>query len=480
VTLGAFTMRGPVDGPLQTCTLGLPCALRLTGHSFAASNRVIVTSFSDTCGQALTLPPIVGLVSPAQVTAASPWHDYSLGTPTSGLPGDYTVCWSHHGGSHDQYDVRATTLRMGGPVPADRACTLSEPCNISLDGVRLAHTSKLLLISRASACGEVSPGVAAWAGFLNPAGTMLITPPDAPGFKYADGDTYDLGLPYANPPGTAYQICWAFDPTAAGGLSDYKVPVGSFVMNGPEQGMRSTCTMGQPCNLQLSGLGLAATNRLQIVAGAGLCGTAGVTPAVLLGIDNPRLVTDDAYDNQYSMGMVVIGGAYSACRVATPAASCIGSHYRLCWAHGVHIAADGGPNFAVEVGKFVMSGPFVTYTVECTLGLICAFRLYGSEFKPTNRILVIEEHGACGVDDPPVAHFEGISNPAVVGELSADGTEATFRLGRSNSGRVGAYRVCWAYDPLVWRHYNIEVGPFIFAGVPSECSIRDPFGLECA
>uniref|UniRef100_A0A7S0AAR1 Uncharacterized protein n=1 Tax=Pyrodinium bahamense TaxID=73915 RepID=A0A7S0AAR1_9DINO len=474
-------MNGPEPLTRVDCILGLPCALTVTGHNLADTNSIMVTSILDTCGQAsLRVASFEGMPNPAPVEDGAPWDEYDLGTPTNGLPGEYAVCWSHHGGSHSAYKVRVATLRMGGPAPADRECTLSEPCRVSLTGVRLAHSSKILLVSKTSTCGDASPTLGSWLGVINPAGTALLLPPVNPGFNYSNDDTYDLGLGYGNPPSTTFQMCWAFDPTAGGGASDYKTRVGQFMMNGPNQDLRIACTMGQPCNVELAGVGLAATNWIKIVAGYGACGSSGVTEAVLSGIENPRLVTDDKYDNLYNMGMVIVGGAYSVCRVATPASSCIGSHYRLCWAHGVTTTADGEPNFVVEIGTFALSGPFVTYSVECTLGIVCVFQIYGTGFQRSNGILIIQEGGACGDEQPPVASFAGLQNPTPVAEVSNDTSEATFRLGRSHSGQVGAYRVCWGFDPRVPRHYNIEVGPFSFRALPSDCSVEDAFTLQCA
>lgn len=477
VTLGVFTMSGPNEDDVVHCTYGLSCVATVTGHGLASTNELIIAALSDDCGQAaLNLPPITGLTNPATIDANL--RTFPLGLPTAGQPGDYTICWGHDTNAHGDYHVKVAVLRMAGPVPADKSCTMSEPCQIPMAGVRLAHASRVLVIKRTFQCGDPdATSVAVWPGFVNYA-LSIQEPPANPGYVYSNGDTYNAGEPYGGDPGATYRICWAFDPPGAEGPAAYRVPVGLFDMNGPVQGVVVRCTLGQACNMALTGWGLASTNRALIVTGPGACGANTLVSAVLQGIDNPKLVTDDAYDNSYALGLVTVGGSYAACRVSNPAETCIGNHYKLCWAHGVY-RNDDQYNFKVEIGTFAMSGPFVTYATECLLGAVCAFRIYGSEFKASNRVLLVEERGACGDADPPVAAVAGFTNPQKVAEVSADGKYATFRLGRSDGSRVASYRLCWGFDPLLLFHYNIEVGPFYLKELPENCEILDGMTATC-
>jgi len=331
-----------------------------------------------------------------------------------------------------------------------------------------------------SSCGDASPTLGSWSGLANPGGSILLSAPDNPGYVLSDGDTYGLGLPFANPPGVSFQVCWAFDPTANGGASDYKVLVGSFSMYGPQQDVQLACILGQPCNLKLRGLALAPTNSILIVSGESVCGHAQQTAAMLQGITNPRLVTDDPYDDKYSFGMVTVGGSYAACRVASPASTCIGSNYKLCWSHGLSQSPlTGQPNFIVEIGTFAMGGPLVTYSVGCSLGSICAFRIYGSEFRTSNKVLIVEATANCGDEYPIIASFDGLQNPSHALEVTQGGNEATYRLGRSHSGQLGSYRLCWGFNPIVPRHYNIEVGSFTFSQQPEGCLTEGGLLISC-
>merc|ERR1719491_1263731 len=126
-----------------------------------------------------------------------------------------------------------------------------------------------------------------------------------------------------------------------------------------------------------------------------------------------------------------------------------------------------------------MSGPYVTYATECTMGAMCAFRIYGSKFDLANRVMLIDQTGQCGDDEPPTAAFNGLVNPQKVSEVSADGTDETYRLGRALGGNIGNYRLCWGVDPLVPLHYNIEVGTFSLKALPGHCSIEDGLTVTC-
>lgn len=469
IELGTFTIDGPAaQGTPVTCTMGLSCSIQVTGVNLAASNKIVVTALSDTCGSSLNVAVFPSAANP--VSASGSFDVFNMGIPTGGVPGDYKVCWGYSPTSYTDYHVPVVTLRMGGPVARDSECTLSEPCKIDVEGVRLAHTSKLLFIAQSSNCGDSSPTVIPWSGFNNPAGTDLLTPPANPGYVYANGDRYDGGIGFSGLPGISYKVCWGFDPT--GGYQDYKVTLGGFVMNGPFQGISVACTLGTSCVIEPAGIGLNDTNQLQVVAGVQTCGSADIQVALIEGLSNPALVAD----NKFTLGAAVVGGSYTACRVSSPASSCIGSHYRLCWAHGIH---QGGANFVVELGTFSMSGPFGTYRIDCTLGSICSFTIYGSNLAMTNRLMIVEEANTCGDAAPVKASFAGLMNPGIFSSLASDQASATSRLGKSHAGRPGAYRLCWGFSPLVDRDYVVDVGVFYFHDLAPGC-VAGAFGPTCA
>lgn len=461
IQLGTFSIDGPDrETSLLYCTLGWSCSIQVTGVNLAATSKITITTLSDVCGQAnLNLVYFDDALNPVNASG-NDFDTFDLGIPTGGYPGDYKVCWGYAPTQESDYHVPVATLRMGGPVPQDNECTLSEPCKITVAGVRLGHASRLLFISQNSRCGDASPTVITWSGINNPASTDLMVPPANPGYVYSDGDRYDGGLGFSGEPGF-YRICWGFDPF--NGYPDYKVTLGNFVMNGPVQGMDIACTLGKACVIEPTGVGLNATNQIEVVSNAGLCGSTEAVVATIPGLSSPAYVTDGSY----ALGSAVQGGSYALCRVPTPAESCIGTHYRICWSHGVHA---GGANFVVELGIFSLSGPYGTYRVDCSMGSVCSFILYGSRFTLTNRILLIEQSGSCGDSTPLVASFAGLMNPGLFSKIAADGSSATIRLGQSHAGRPDTYRICWGVDPVTASDYKVDVGFFYFHEVPDGCT----------
>merc|ERR1712166_406832 len=109
-----FTINGPHVEEFVECTLGLPCIVTIPGFGLAATNKIIVTAFTDTCGSpGLNDAKMAGLTNPAAIS--STLQNYPMGVPTRGVPGDYTVCWAHNPSGEADYWVRAATFRMAGP-----------------------------------------------------------------------------------------------------------------------------------------------------------------------------------------------------------------------------------------------------------------------------------------------------------------------------------------------------------------------------
>lgn len=487
-TLASFTLLGPhvMTGPgVQECTLGRECEITVSGEGLAPGNKILVVSTSDDCaGRQFVLDRAVFVGSPnPAVNEAGDIGKFSLAVPTSTkLPGTYKICWSYGGVQNEDFVREVGSLLMGGPLMQFTECTLSEPCRIVLTGNSFSSFSQVLILRKSvdggTWCGDgagTSPAaiIPEWAGIENPKRSSNVrTPAPTPGFLF---DTYDLGVGYAAltasaKPGRGFLLCWAYNPPGGDGAAAYKVPIGDFSMNGADEGFAPSCVLGLQCNIAITGYGLAPQNQIRIMTYD--CDTG--SPAVLAGVQNPQTVIDDAYDNRYSMGLVTVGGSYAACNRAIKASTCIGSHYRLCWAHG------DTPNYIVDVGSFAMSGPFVNYQVECFIGAVCAFKIYGSRLAVSNRLLIIEGFSTCGEETPLVMALPGLRNPQRVSTVSVDGTEATVRLGTGSGGDASRARLCWGYDPIHLREYNIEIGPFAFGPPPELCEVQDGLLVSCS
>lgn len=446
-------------------------------------------------------------------------ESYFLGTPSLATPsmepydsrgsaGDYLLCWAHNPKNRGDFNTAVGTLRVRGPSPQIRSCILGETCAITLTGQFDSHpeedphnfeASRLLIILPDARCMQAATSPdPPWVGLTNPTPRPRAQDITFDSVVYRTGSPqYDPlnGIPIANQPTTTYQLCWAFTPPNGVPRSwqdeEYRVRVGLFTMIGPTQGIQIACQLGSSCALQLKGVGLAATNYVVIISMyGGVCGSLPPsTPMIqarMPGMFNPKQVTDDTardmLENTYDMGIVAEGGSYSACRVAKPQESCIGSHYRICWAHGVEKNAmgDDWPYF-VDIGTFSLGGVYGTYSVECVLGSPCGFQIFGLELQISNQVLIIDASQECGSKRAKLMSFPGLRNPqralsvSNVSETAGGGMAANYWLGRSSAGQVGSYRLCWGFNPLTPAHFKVEAGPFHFRAPPMQqsCSKKD-------
>lgn len=236
------------------------------------------------------------------------------------------------------------------------------------------------------------------------------------------------------------------------------------------RGPTIACTLGQACTTLLEGYGLQNTNAVYIITSSKDCGDTTATPSEMIGLTNPRTVSDDDYDNQYRLGIVTVGGSYVACNVDDPSNTCIGDHYKLCWsANPTDVSA-----YNVQVGIFEMKGPFVDYSADCTIGSYCTFSIFGTGFQDSNRLLLIKSSASCGSDSMEIASFDGFVNPQQA-KSDVTGKRADYTFGISTSGDEVSYRMCWGFSPIETEQNNIDVGPFSFATPPPNCKVLNKF-----
>lgn len=489
VELGEFILIGPIGSTVELlydCTQGLECIVEVTGEGLEMSNFIMVTHLDDNCGSPLNIPDFGNVINPAPILSIRNGDTgvigtFSFGTVISGKVGNFTICWSFMGGGQRNYDVRVGTLRFAGPDPQELGCTLSEDCQLYVSGVRQSHTSRILILYEEDTCGDLAADVPSWPGINNPARSHLVGPPGGGGaYTYENGDIYDVNMGTAGEVGRFYQLCWAFDPPGGPStLAAYIVQVGPFSISGPNNLEADTtvfkCTLGVACHVVIYGYGLFDPNQVLIVAGDGDCGSDDVVPATMEGIVNPKPVMNDNEDNKYFMGMQKVGGSYTHCRVDVPAPSCIGDHYKLCWGHG----DSDPPNFVVFIGHFEMSGPYGTWAAQCTLGQVCAFKLYGMNLRSTNKMLLVDPGSNCGDDKPVFAEIAGFTNPQSTELVSSTLRNEIFRFGVAQAGKETTYKICWAHSPKVLHDYSVYVGPFHFVAPPPGCTYTDPLTLAC-
>lgn len=532
---GSFTFSDPPCGGFTPgedpyCIMGELCSMGTRPQQLtidpdtaaaASTNEIFIAAKTPACCAGSLVPVRFQTVQPSALPtsqAAMPnpvsgdpakVNPYDLGRPTlerpfgvssatgsvAGIPGDYLLCWAHDPNTPSDFNTAVGTLQFRGPFPQSAQCIMGEFCRFTLSGSFknfaveniLDYSASRVLIRHASqSCGDNGVSLTAlWVGMTNP----------SPRPRAADvaeaAISYEFATGINNQPSTSYQLCWAYNPPngvpgATSIYSEYRVSVGSFTMNGPEQGQKLICQLGAGCNLAIQGIGLAVTNQVLVLSKYGAaCGSYDPNDPMVLaampGLLNPRQVTNDADANKYDLGVVSRGGSYSECRVSRPRESCIGFHYKLCWAHGVGRTAQGELPFVVDVGTFGLAGVYGSYSVECVLGQLCAFSLSGLQLSVTNQVIVIEDFGTCGDADPALAKFEGLQMPKRATSASDDVTaddgtmQVTFHLGVATSGRFGSYKLCWGSNPVSFSHFRAEVGPFHFreASDGGSCSVWD-------
>lgn len=194
-----------------------------------------------------------GYTNPQTVTDSGSYDTYAFGNALAGTPGNYKLCFAWDA----SYLLEVGTLSVVGPVVADHACTLSNPCELTIDSSgshNLSPSNKLLVIKTPHQCGDADSVAADFGGsFSNPK-----TPTDD-----ANDNLYPMGTATQSDtaPGVTYRLCWA-GSSAANAVTDFMVQIDAgFVVNGAAPGAFE-CVLGKTCQIQLTGFGMVSDDRL--------------------------------------------------------------------------------------------------------------------------------------------------------------------------------------------------------------------------
>lgn len=175
--------------------------------------------------------------------------------------------------------------------------------------------------------------------------------------------TFDLGAAVSGEPGTWHRVC--FSQTSNPTNTDFNVDLGLFSMAGMSGSLIDyKCTMGVACTIQVSGAGLAATNKVRLIDSGSSCGSAALTThfdTVHVLPDGSTFISDPDVTNAVPYDVFVFG---------TQVQGTHGAGYRVCWAGDMAGAAWADSDFNVLLGTFTMIG-VLTEDHSCTLGLSC-------------------------------------------------------------------------------------------------------------
>ena len=187
-------------------------------------------------------------------------------------------------------------------------------------------------------------------------------------------------------PGNGYILCWGHDPASSLGLLNVQLDADAE-LSGPDVA-DFACTLGEPCQFQVTGHDLHTTNRI-IVITSGNCG------------DSEPVVASQTWGSAFghAMSETIDGIASATYSLGTPVVGVPGDTYKLCWAHDPSVLSD----FNVMIDSDAeLIGPNVGDLLECTLGQQCAVSISGYNLADSNAIVAISS-GACGDADAVVA-----------------------------------------------------------------------------
>jgi hypothetical protein len=457
---GGAELVGPFTRDLD-CTLGLQCAVVLTGYRLAASNA-IVALYNSSCGDAnatvmsatwnRTAANAIAGTSETNGTNAT----FDLGTPVVGLAGNaYTLCWGHNPMNLSDFNVEVDpSADLDGPFVIDFQCMLGYPCAPVITGYGLATTNGMVVISHGE-CGENTATIAneTFVGMVNTTG--VGNGPDGNGTN----STYNFSTPIAGVAGFFYKLCWAHDPRS---LADFKVEVDGF---GELFGPYATdleCTLGQRCTLVLEGYGMADTNQLVVLTNSS-CGAADAA------------VSNETWSNVTANCIgFVCETSNSSYDFGTPLVGTPGSFYRLCWSYNP--TSLGDYKFEVD-GSAELAGPF-TRDFECTLGVACSVVISGYKLAATDAVVALSS-GTCG--NASAAYNNDTWRIERVAELASNGSNASFDFATPLVGTPGLfYRLCWGHNATALEDFKVELDPMAELVGPFTRNFECTLGIACA
>ena len=226
-------------------------------------------------------------------------------------------------------------------------------CSIQLSGTGFANTNNVKVQGSGTTCGATAA-----TGYTGMTLTKSVT-------DSGNLDVYALGTASAGVAVNNLVLCFAY-------TSNYAFQISSaFQMSGPLVG-NEDCTLTETCSLQLSGVGLADTNKLRIIASSDNCGGAAVVGVTsITGLSGTTSVTTGGTSNVYAVASSQI------------TAGVHGSGYKLCWAHN----PSGNADYMFEVGTFTLKGAAAA-DFTCPLTDACSIQLSGTGLANTNNVKV--------------------------------------------------------------------------------------------
>ena len=128
---------------------------------------------------------------------------------------------------------------------------------MQLTGVGLRATNVIRILESALACGANVLGVSTFAGLAST--TSVTNAGQYEVYAVAAGETTE------GTSGARYRLCWSNSPDTSVDNTDFSFDVGVFTLHGPLT-QAGICPLTVNCQVQLTGTGLASTNKLKLLA----------------------------------------------------------------------------------------------------------------------------------------------------------------------------------------------------------------------
>ena len=294
---------------------------------------------------------------------------------------------------------------------------MTDACSIQLSGTGFANTNNVKVQGSGTTCGATAA-----TGYTGMTLTKSVT-------DSGNLDVYALGTASAGVAVNNLVLCFAY-------TSNYAFQISSaFQMSGPLVG-NEDCTLTETCSLQLSGVGLADTNKLRIIASSDNCGGAAVVGVTsITGLSGTTSVTTGGTSNVYAVasGQITAGGH--------------GAGYKLCWGHN----PSGNSHYMFEVGTFTLNGA-AAEDFTCPLTDACSIQLSGTGLANTNNVKVQGSGTPCSSGASTASGYTGMTLDK---QVTNSGGFDVYALGTASAGVAGSTLVlCFAYS----SNYVFEVG----------------------
>jgi hypothetical protein len=377
--LGTFVLHGPYEATFL-CNVGEPCYLTVTGVGLSSENSVLIFSNAN---------PALECGDP--YGSAADWHGTNFSNPNGPVPaststesvyyfgivnnftvdapgGGYKACWSPSGSLQTAHVVQLTSnAQLHGAAAAHLACTLGQPCNMTIGGFGQLSTNSILLLANSGNCGSARSTVYTAPGLINPVWAVM------------DGDDaiFFFGTPTAGAVGDSYTVCWASAPPSLAGPF-FDVTSGACVVDESgcltHPGYPAAYTNNEACTVTVTGDAIMTATAFSTES---CCDHLHIGSEIFSGSTGPGgLFVAEGTTILWSTDFSVTDGGFRLCAEA-------GTRVQTLYSSTVDFAGE-------------IFGPHVQ-DLSCTLGVECTLQLqtYGAT-APSSGLLVISAESTSG------------------------------------------------------------------------------------